>query len=254
MVRRRYLGSMLLGLLLYPVSGAWAQSIDVNGDPLPPAALARLGSMRLRHGHPVESVEFAGPGQLLVTKDKAGTYFWEAATGRLIQRFPLANCPLQPNYHRAYAPDGRAFAAADSAGLVRVWDVASGQEKSWSPLFKQTREFDEDIFSGCGAFFSGDGKIVGWFGFEKKVRVVRLGTPTPERSCERGSGSNRILLKPICRQRAKSCTLFTTSAPAQCSGTQPPVISCLHPEAGGGTISRSTTRAWCRLRWVRTRR
>ena len=60
------------------------QRTDRHGDPLPPAALARLGCARFRHTDDVRCVVFAPDGRNLLT---ASAYFlrrWDAVTGREI--------------------------------------------------------------------------------------------------------------------------------------------------------------------------
>src|SRR5258708_14637404 len=47
--------------------GAKSVATDRNGDLLPPGALARLGSLRWRHGEPVLFVAFVQDGQAVLT-------------------------------------------------------------------------------------------------------------------------------------------------------------------------------------------
>ncbi len=61
---------------------------DQAGDPLPPEALSRLGTIRFRHGGLIESLAFGPDGKTLVSYGLDGLRFWYAANGKEIQRFP----------------------------------------------------------------------------------------------------------------------------------------------------------------------
>src|SRR5262249_39848075 len=68
---------------------------DLHGDPLPPGALARLGTVRLRHGSDMTFVAFGAGGKTLLTAGQDQTIrLWDLGTGKEIRRFdapkPLA--------------------------------------------------------------------------------------------------------------------------------------------------------------------
>src|SRR5437016_1952463 len=83
----------LLGLdLLGPGAGSSAQEAapaarnDSLGDPLPPGARARLGTVWLRHDHYGSSTaDFSPDGKTLVTEGKGVLHFWDAVTGKLLR-------------------------------------------------------------------------------------------------------------------------------------------------------------------------
>src|SRR6266851_7570737 len=58
---------------------------DSQGDPLPPAAIARLGTVRLRHivrdGSGAACVVFSPDGRKLVSGGDVGPCMWDVATG-----------------------------------------------------------------------------------------------------------------------------------------------------------------------------
>jgi RNA polymerase sigma factor (sigma-70 family) len=97
--------------------------VDRYGDPLPPGAIARLGTVRLRHSGKVSVVAFAPDGTALISGDEIGELrLWDTATGKLLRTF------VDPLHHRigalAFSPDGKWFAS----GIARLslWNVAAG--------------------------------------------------------------------------------------------------------------------------------
>jgi hypothetical protein len=96
---------------------------DIHGDPLPPGAAARLGTVRLRPGRQAPVAAFSADGRLVVTGGPGQRLgVWEVATGRLLVRGTTYLCIARP----AITPDGLRVAAADRNG-VTVWDVPSGR-------------------------------------------------------------------------------------------------------------------------------
>jgi hypothetical protein len=73
---------------------------DPLGDPLPPAAVARLGTLRLVHGGPVSSLAFAGK-VLFSAGEDSPLRAWDPATGR--ETDPPAGQPARAR-HVASSP------------------------------------------------------------------------------------------------------------------------------------------------------
>jgi WD40 repeat protein len=97
---------------------------DRHGDPLPPGAITRLGSIRFRHLLPSHCVAFAGDGKTLAWADPEGRiHIWETATARELRRFPG-----QPGYSIALSPDGKMVAWGQSDTLIRLSSAATGEE------------------------------------------------------------------------------------------------------------------------------
>src|SRR5262249_52960064 len=141
--------------LLIGVSAATAAAppaID-PGDPLPPGAVLRLGSARLRHPVGIDSLVLSADGRTIASADKYGhVRLWDAGCGRLLLTMPwdTAECV-------ALSPDGRTLATAGRERCVRLWDVRTG---------KQIRVIRELV--GNWVAFSPDGKTLAGFDVEKR--------------------------------------------------------------------------------------
>ena len=66
-----------------PSPGATAAGVDQYGDPLPAGAVARMGTLRWRHGNAVTFVGFTQGHKQVVTACQDGIFHvWDAATGK----------------------------------------------------------------------------------------------------------------------------------------------------------------------------
>jgi RNA polymerase sigma factor (sigma-70 family) len=116
-----------------PVPAAPAQArLDTHGDPLPPGALLRLGSLRLRAGAPVFAVVPTPDGKGIFSGSRTPTArLWEVDTGKELRRFDLPQKPgaPQPNTISSLtlSPDGCTLATGSWSGPLYLWEVATGK-------------------------------------------------------------------------------------------------------------------------------
>lgn len=108
--------------------------MDFYGDPLPPGALARLGTLRLRHGGTDTFVTYSPDGRFLASWDCHNGFnshkirLWDAQTGR-----PLLTSSLIEGNTIAFSPDGKLLATAtvdptQQKCQVVLWQTETGQE------------------------------------------------------------------------------------------------------------------------------
>jgi RNA polymerase sigma factor (sigma-70 family) len=107
--------------------------LDLFGDPLPPGALARLGTVRFRPGGNTVAVVFDPDGKTLISAAvdnptaagvEGAVQRWEWPSGREIQRVRVP-----APWFLALSADGRLFAAQADDNTVLICDTASGKEK-----------------------------------------------------------------------------------------------------------------------------
>jgi RNA polymerase sigma factor (sigma-70 family) len=95
---------------------------DLHRDPLPVGALARLGTVRFRHGARVNCASVSPDGQLLATAGQDGNVrLWEVATGSEVGVLTKERTNL---CCAVFSPDGKTLAVGGEE-TIRLWDVAA---------------------------------------------------------------------------------------------------------------------------------
>jgi WD40 repeat protein len=127
--------ALALAALLVPAGRAEepaAPRRDRHGDPLPEGALARMGTVRLRHEHPVTDLAFSPDGKTLVTVGQdADLVFWDPATGKEVRRVPRAG-PRGVGFGNrgvCFSADGRHIVTGGMDGAIRFVDATTGKEE-----------------------------------------------------------------------------------------------------------------------------
>lgn len=99
---------------------------DRYGDPLPPGAINRLGTVRLRHGDWSAYVAFQPDGKGLVSAGNQAVHVWDVSRGVQLRKIKTGQ---QQVVGFALSPDGR-LAALAGYQSVSVWDLTAAKEVS----------------------------------------------------------------------------------------------------------------------------
>ncbi|HZY84554.1 MAG TPA: sigma-70 family RNA polymerase sigma factor [Gemmataceae bacterium] len=167
---------------------------DRYGDPLPPGALLRLGTVRFRHGLGVYSVAYSPDGRLIASTGGDGAVrLWDAATGRLVRE--VTRRPQREATFAVFSPDGTLLACGGpqeqgpgtkpKAMAVYLYEVATG---------KEVRRLEGHGPALCGAAFAPGGKTLATTERGGIIRLWEVSTGKEVR-CLKGAG-NALAFSP----------------------------------------------------------
>jgi RNA polymerase sigma factor (sigma-70 family) len=97
-------------------------ALDRHGDPLPPGAVARMGTVRLRTGNTVYAVAWTPDGKLLATAGEGRLIqIWDPTSGKEVARLPA---PANRARCLIFSPDGKWLAATGEPSAIQLWDTS----------------------------------------------------------------------------------------------------------------------------------
>jgi RNA polymerase sigma factor (sigma-70 family) len=134
--------------------------VDILGDPLPDGALARIGTVRLRHGSAIAALAFS-PDSTRVASGSHDNFvhIWDVKTGRELlgieDHMFAGSLGLGTIGGLAFAPDGKTLAGARLNRPACLWDSTTG---------KELRTFGGENHRAAWVVFSPDGKRLAYGG------------------------------------------------------------------------------------------
>jgi RNA polymerase sigma factor (sigma-70 family) len=145
-----------------------AERTDLYGDPLPPGALVRMGTVRFRHTNLIGNVAYSPNGRILAAAGHGGIIrLYDPATGRTLRQ-------LQAHAHQypaiAFAPDSKSLACVGTR-LLQVWDVDTGKELR---RFAVEASDDNSHYWTIPLVFSADGRLLASVAQDHSVRIWEI--------------------------------------------------------------------------------
>jgi WD40 repeat protein len=140
---------------------------DFFNNPLPQDAVARLGTVRFRHGatNRDASLTFTRDGKYLVSAGGNRVCRWDAATGHAV--FELDHTEKRVGTAIELSADGRFAHFLFGYHDCIECDLLTGKERTWTPRFSRDGE------NGYGPnYLSPDGRFVAALGLQKAIVTI----------------------------------------------------------------------------------
>jgi WD40 repeat protein len=141
---------------------------DTDQAPLPPRALARIGTDDLRTREPIMELAFSPDGRVIAaaegTTSSSKVELFDVRTGRQVGRIAPEAEGIGVTC-LAFSPDGAKLAWGEQEGHVALWAVADGV------LLHRGRIHDQPVNAVA---FSPDGRLIASGGGDGVVRVRRV--------------------------------------------------------------------------------
>jgi WD40 repeat protein len=196
-----------VGLLILSGNLSLAGPPAFDPDKLPPGALARLGSLRLRHPDRISAIAFTPDGREIVSGAalvylnsvpqfaKTTIRVWDASTGKPLRAFGRGEGLV---WSLRVSPDGKHLLVSSDAVEEDLWDLRSGKHLKSAPLMawfprggrvtafsedgiqlldpatgREVRTLAKDASPGVVVAFTPDGKTYAFRDTKKGVLCVR---------------------------------------------------------------------------------
>jgi WD40 repeat protein len=171
---------------------------DALGDPLPAGAVARMGSMRWRHGDLVSAVAYSHDGKRLASASwgDASVCIWDAESGKPLHKIKLSTVSARALSALALSEDGKSLAAVapDASGKdLSVWVWKEGAEAP-RELLKQAVQASCLLFQDGKLWVGETGRISCWdIDRGNKIYALTIAPPTRVNALALSHGAVPIL-------------------------------------------------------------
>jgi RNA polymerase sigma factor (sigma-70 family) len=127
---------------------------DLFGDPLPPHALARMGTVRFRHGALVSAVAFSQDGNVVASGSYDNTVrLWEPLTGKEILWYPREK--MEQVWSIALSPDGQLLCVGGVSHFLHLYSLRTGKVICQCSFANKLGGFKAVAFSPDGKTIAG---------------------------------------------------------------------------------------------------
>jgi WD40 repeat protein len=131
--------------------------LDRYGDPLPPGAVARLGTKRMSHRDGVEFVQFTPDGKDVISGSRNPWLdYWDVAQGARRHDFKAAGS----TFAFALSSNGKRFASIGDQATILLGDLDTGKQLA------ELSGYQKDIWALA---LTGDGRLLASSGDENRV-------------------------------------------------------------------------------------
>lgn len=156
---------------------------DAFGDPLPPGAIARLGTVRFRPRAGLRHMTFTPDGKRLITQSYDGVSVLDVATGK--ELLYLAADEERRLGYGDLSPDGKLVAVwgkepdapREDRCCIELWEVDSGKKIGVMEV-----KFNTSPLFHCRIRFSPDGKLLATSSLNTDVQILDVATRKALRS------------------------------------------------------------------------
>jgi WD40 repeat protein len=148
------------------VAAGRSQAEDARAVPLPPRALAQIGTDDLRTREPITDIAFSPVGKLIAAAEGQGSpskvSIFDVRTGRQVRRITPSDADDVSVVCLAFSPDGTKLAWGEPDGHVALWDLTGDR------LLNRARCHDWTVNAVA---FSPDGRLLASGGNDSAVHL-----------------------------------------------------------------------------------
>jgi WD40 repeat protein len=180
------MAAALLSLLAADIVLGQGAATDRHGDPLPPGAVARLGTVRFRHPSSIVFAAFLPDGKRILSVSDGGMLsVCDYPSGKEIRHLELLDKSTALVTSATLSPDGKHVTVWCSDGFLRIWDWANARQtgkvanlaRSTTTTVRSSsllRALGRSAPTSSSPAYSPDGKTLLLFGSSQVLQLLEL--------------------------------------------------------------------------------